>query len=51
MSAAVGGPLALLVAADAISGEGERGTLETLLLTPIAQAAVLGELAAAVSGR
>src|SRR4029077_19324957 len=31
---AVGALLALLVAADAISGERERGTLETTLLTP-----------------
>jgi ABC-2 type transport system permease protein len=29
-----GGLIALLVAADAISGERERGTLESLLLTP-----------------
>jgi ABC-2 type transport system permease protein len=32
---AVGGLLALLAAGDAISGERERGTLETMLLTPV----------------
>ncbi len=32
---AVGVLLALLAAADAISGERERGTLESLLLTPV----------------
>src|SRR5213592_1728806 len=32
---AVGALLALLAAADTISGERERGTLETLLLTPV----------------
>jgi ABC-2 type transport system permease protein len=34
---AVGSLLALLAAADAISGERERGTLETLLLTPVSK--------------
>ena len=34
---AVGGLLALLAAADAVSGERERGTLETLLLTPVSR--------------
>ena len=32
---AVGALLALLAAADAVSGERERGTLESLLLTPV----------------
>jgi ABC-2 type transport system permease protein len=42
--------LALLVAADAISGERERGTLESLLLTPTPRAALVsGKLLAAVS--
>ena len=35
VAVAVGALLALLVAADAFSGERERGTLETLLLTPV----------------
>jgi ABC-2 type transport system permease protein len=39
---AVGALLALLVAADAISGERERGTLESLLLTPIARWRLVG---------
>ena len=34
----VGALLALLAAADAISGERERGTLESLLLTPVDRA-------------
>ena len=33
----VGALLTLLAAADAISGERERGTLESLLLTPVAR--------------
>jgi ABC-2 type transport system permease protein len=46
----VGALLALLVAADAISGERERGTLESLLLTPTPRAALVsGKLLAAVS--
>jgi ABC-2 type transport system permease protein len=46
----VGGLLALLGAADAISGERERGTLECLLLTPAPRAAlVAGKLVAALS--
>jgi len=36
VAVAVGGLLVLLAAADAISGERERGTLEALLLTPAA---------------
>ena len=42
--------LALLAAADAISGERERGTLESLLLTPVVAAGlVAGKLLAALS--
>ena len=39
---AVGGLLALVAAADAVSGERERGTLETMLLTPVARIQVTG---------
>jgi ABC-2 type transport system permease protein len=47
---AVGALLALLVAGDAISGERERGTLETLLLTPAPRRQVAtGKLLAALS--
>ena len=50
VSVAVGSLLALLVAGDAISGERERGTLETLLLTPISRRQlVVGKLLAALS--
>ena len=46
----VGALLALLAAADAISGERERGTLESLLLTPVArEGLVAGKLVAALS--
>jgi ABC-2 type transport system permease protein len=46
----VGGLLALLGAADAISGERERGTLESLLLTPVPRARLVsGKLFAALS--
>lgn len=46
----VGVLLALLVAADAISGERERGTLESLLLTPMPRASLVsGKLLAALS--
>lgn len=42
--------LTMLVAADAVSGERERGTLETLLLTPVPRAQlVAGKLLAALS--
>ena len=37
VAVAVGALLALLAAADAISGERERGTLESLLLTPVSR--------------
>jgi ABC-2 type transport system permease protein len=50
VAVAVGALLALLVAADAVSGERERGTLESLLLTPLSRAdLVLGKLVAALS--
>ncbi len=46
----VGGFLVLLVAADAISGERERGTLEVLLLTPAPRTGLLvGKALAAMS--
>jgi len=38
----VGVLLTLVVSADAISGERERGTLEVLLLTPVSRRAILG---------
>ena len=46
-----GALLALLTAADAVSGERERGTLESLLLTPVRRGATLfsGKLLAALS--
>ena len=47
---AVGGLLALLTAADAISGERERGTLESVLLTPVSRRQLAsGKLLAALS--
>ena len=47
---AVGALLSLLVAADAISGERERGTLERVLVTPVARRdLVAGQLLAALS--
>jgi ABC-2 type transport system permease protein len=50
VAVAVGALLALLVAADAVSGERERGTLETLLLTPLPRRSLLsGKLTAALS--
>ena len=46
----VGGLLALLAAADAISGERERGTLESVLLTPVSRREiVIGKLLAALT--
>lgn len=50
-AAVVGGCLlVVLVAADSISGERERGTLETLLLTPVSRVALaVGKGVAAVS--
>ncbi len=50
VAVAVGALLALLAAADAVSGERERGTLESLLVTPVHRAKWLaGKLAAALS--
>ena len=47
---AVGALLTLLAAADAVSGERERGTLESLLLTPVPRLELtLGKLGAALS--
>jgi ABC-2 type transport system permease protein len=47
---AVGALLALLAGADAVSGERERGTLESLLLTPVARLQITaGKLLAALS--
>jgi ABC-2 type transport system permease protein len=47
---AVGALLTLLVAADAVSGERERGTLESLLLTPVSRLGLtVGKLGAALS--
>jgi len=50
VATAIGGLLALIAAADAISGERERGTLETVLLTPLARREiVVGKLIASIS--
>ena len=50
VAVAVGALLALLAAADTISGERERGTLESLLVTPLSRRRlVAGKLAAALS--
>jgi ABC-2 type transport system permease protein len=50
VAVAVGGLLTVLVAADSVSGERERGTLEALLLTPASrQAVVVGKGVAAMS--
>jgi ABC-2 type transport system permease protein len=50
VAVAVGVLLTLIVSADGISGERERGTLESLLLTPIPRRALLlGKAAAALS--
>jgi ABC-2 type transport system permease protein len=47
---AVGSLLALLAAADAVSGERERGTLENLLLTPVSRLELgIGKLLGALS--
>ena len=47
---AAGALLALLAAADTISGERERGTLETLLVTPVSRLRIAGgKLAGALS--
>lgn len=50
LAVAVGGLLALLAGADAISGERERGTLESLLVTPVQRVQLTGaKLVAALS--
>ncbi len=50
LAVAVGVLAALIVSADAISGERERGTLESLLLTPVARRGIIaGKLTAALS--
>src|SRR5689334_21697028 len=50
VAVAVGVLSTLIVSADAISGERERGTLESLLLTPVPRRAIaLGKAAAALS--
>jgi ABC-2 type transport system permease protein len=50
VAVAVGALITLMVSADAISGERERGTLEALLLTPVSRRAIaVGKLAAALS--
>jgi ABC-2 type transport system permease protein len=50
VAVAVGALLALLLGADAVSGERERGTLESLLLTPVPRSQLLaGKLVAALS--
>jgi ABC-2 type transport system permease protein len=50
VAVAVGVLLALVVSADAISGERERGTLETMLLAPVTRRAILaGKFVAALS--
>jgi ABC-2 type transport system permease protein len=50
VAVAVGALLALLAAADAVSGERERGTFETLLLTPVSRFDLTaGKLAATLS--
>src|SRR6478672_9839556 len=47
---AVGALLALLAAADTVSGERERGTLESLLLTPVSRLQLMvGKLGGALS--
>jgi len=50
LAVAVGGLLVVLVAADAVSGERERGTLESLLLTPAPRRSlIVGKGVAAIS--
>ncbi len=50
VAVAVGTLLALLAAADAVSGERERGTLESLLLTPVSRLGItVGKLLATLS--
>jgi ABC-2 type transport system permease protein len=50
VAVAVGVLMTLVVSADAVSGERERGTLESLLLTPVSRRGIIaGKLAAAMS--
>ena len=50
LAVAVGVLVAMVVSADAISGERERGTLESLILTPVDRRAIIaGKLVAALS--
>jgi ABC-2 type transport system permease protein len=50
LATAVGVLAALIVSADAISGERERGTLESLILTPVDRRSIIaGKLTAALS--
>jgi len=50
MAVAVGVLVTLVVSADGLSGERERGTLESLLLTPVSRRAIVtGKLVAALS--
>jgi ABC-2 type transport system permease protein len=50
VAVAIGSLLTLIVAADAVSGERERGTLESLLLTPASRRGLLlGKLLAALT--
>jgi ABC-2 type transport system permease protein len=50
VAVAVGSLLTLVVSADAVSGERERGTLESLLLTPVSRRSLLtGKLLAAIT--
>ena len=50
VAVAVGALLAMVLAADSVSGERERGTLESLLLAPVSRAGlVAGKLLAALS--
>jgi ABC-2 type transport system permease protein len=50
VAVAVGSLLTLVVSADAVSGERERGTFESLLLTPVSRRSILvGKLLAALS--
>jgi ABC-2 type transport system permease protein len=50
VAVALGALLTLVVSADAVSGERERGTLESLLLTPVSRRGLaMGKLVAALS--
>src|SRR4029077_7349765 len=50
VAVAVGGLLALLASADSLSGERERGTIESLLLTPVSRREIaMGKLLGSLS--